>query len=178
MFSFLGIGEREKVKCAGGRVVFVYRDLDKAFPLVVMGTDTKAGGKAKATEYVDGNIEGHHKKKIEALLIELNQQNSSLMADFRTTYAVYASDPCNNAEFLKRNIENIRAKRDHLEALRLQLATLIDLAKNKPEKSDQIEAHIERLVSKILFDRDVASTVKELAEAETTAERMIAGEAE
>ena len=125
-------GKRYHVRCPDGSEKTVYRNIDDAFPLSIHGWkgDLAAEGRGIAGE--TAKLKGAYATKVQGLLFGLDELTQTLMLNFRSVYIVYISDPCGNAGFLLREVEKLVAEQQRVARLRIQVRTLLDLAKAKP----------------------------------------------
>jgi hypothetical protein len=141
--------KRHQVRCPDGSTKIIYKNIDQAFPLYIPGWKGDLKADIKALEQASANVGAAYESKIQGLLFSLDERNQSLMINFRTVYITFVSDPCNRSAFLERQIEKIIDEQNHLSRLKMQIYSLIELAKNHPKKSNEIFALFQQIVSQL-----------------------------
>ena len=137
-------GKTYTVKCPDGSEKTVHRNVDAAFPLFIKGWKGQLKGEGGVSadslgiEGLKGKVEGKYASHIDGLLYSINELNQSCMINFRTVYLTFASDPCGNAQFLRRQVEKIIAQQDRLTHLGIRVRALIELVRNRPNDTPQI----------------------------------------
>src|SRR6266850_7840771 len=126
------LGKSYRVKCPDGSSRSVYRSIDDAFPLSIQGWTGDLAAEARGMTGEAAKIKGAYATKVQGLLFGLDELTQTLVLNFRGIYMVYVSDPCGNSGFFQREVEKLVAEQQRLARLRIQVRTLLELAKAKP----------------------------------------------
>ena len=167
------------VRCPDGSKKTVYRDVNEAFPLYIHGwqgdLSANASGSAKAVgvEDLKSEIKGAYATKIHGLLFAIDEHTQSLMINFRNVYIAFTTDPCKNGDFLLRQVEKLVAEQQRISRWRIQVRTLIELAKNQPNETMQILTIFKEIAGDIGGAPAIEAAALEIAEARQLAEEWI-----
>jgi hypothetical protein len=170
-------GKSYSVRCPDGSTKTVYRDVNDAFPLFISGWqgDLSAGvtGSAKAAgiEELKGEMKGTYATKIQGLLFAIDDLTQTIMINFRSIYVTFASDPCSNGAFLQRQVEKLVAEQQRISRLRIQVRTLVELAKNQPKETVQILTMFKEVAGNIGGSVTAEAAVIEIVEARQLADK-------
>jgi hypothetical protein len=134
-----------KIKCGDGRVVYVYRNPDKAVPLALKGEKRSAKAAVEGLESVKANAGIEHEVQIDAILIKLNAANGSLMAEFYLSYIAFSSDPCHKPGYLQERIADLSQDRMALDTAIVKAGLLEKLLKKGAAAADINQAIKETL---------------------------------
>jgi hypothetical protein len=124
-----------EVRCPDGTARILHHDIDKAFPLVVRGSDTHMKTELNALKKASAKLDVENKSKIHALLYDFSDFNESLMVEFRSAYLVFQSNPCANADFFSSQVQTMIAEQARLKGIKLKIRAYIELVKLNPTNS-------------------------------------------
>jgi len=119
-----------KHKCPDGTIRIIHRNVDNAFPLFIQTAKSKTNADIQGIKGVKGRLSTEHQTKIEGVLYELNEMNSSLMMKFRSAYILFQSNPCGSHETFSVEILKINNEHHSMMILRTKIKGLLDLAGN------------------------------------------------
>jgi len=172
-------GKTYTVRCPDGSRKTVYRNIDDAFPLFIPGLqrDLSAsfGGSAKVAgvDKLKAEIKNEYVTKVQGLLFAIDELTQSLIVNFRSVYLTYASDPCNMAGFLQRQVEKVIAEQQRLTKHRLNVRVFIELAKNQPEKTLHILTMYKEIAGELGSAPALEATKMEIMEARQLADKWV-----
>ncbi len=137
-------GKTYSQRCPDGSIKTVYRNIDDAFPLFIPGWqgDVTAGAGASAAAAglgdVKAEVKGAYASKVQAVVFAIDELTQTVMINFRSVYLAFATDPCANSDFLRREIEKLVAEQQRIARLRIQAKALIELARAQPDQTVEI----------------------------------------
>ncbi len=164
-----------QVRCRDGSVKTVYKKVDDAFPLCIQGWNADLSAAAKILDKVNAEVKAEYATAIHGLLYALDELNQGLMMTFRAAYVVYQNDPCQHGLFFEREVAKLLDEQRRLRALKVQVDGLIQMAKLKPEHSEdflRVLVHVLDRMGTLLVPQ--ATSIK-IAEARRLAKRMTGG---
>jgi hypothetical protein len=171
MREWLGFGKTYRVKCPGGHVAIIYRDVNDAFPFALSDVERKMSGSGSVASQADLDVSAEYRSGVSNILFAIDELNSSQIMDFRAAYSAFMSNPCENGPYLERASERIRQERNALIRLRMQAATVLQLIRENPDRSDAIAPLFNELL-RTLNVPDAASTVRAIHDARAEAHEM------
>jgi reverse gyrase len=145
-------GDYRKVKCKDGSVVFVLKDLGKAFSVHAPSIDFNLKTALNTSQQMlSPEVKVKLKKEVEQIFEKLDAIHIDAMQKFIMAYNVFMIDPCNkkSAQFLTETVEKIQKSSDELRELVIEVNNL-----NEHRNSDstiitsitkKINAHIANL---------------------------------
>lgn len=134
-----------KVSCPDGRVVYVYKNVESAFRSYVREPSIRFGAKLDLLGEVSGAISGEVASRVDRLVNLHDSQVAHIFIEFRIAYEVFKSDPCNQNEFLGREVERILQAYRRLRHFNAGIHGLIGLVRANPEDTDRIAKTFEEL---------------------------------
>jgi hypothetical protein len=135
-----------KHRCPDGTIRIIHRNVDTAFPLFIETANNKTNINLDGIKGFKGKIKNDYKTKIEGVLYELNEMNSSLMMKFRSAYILFQSNPCSSYEIFTSEIMKINSEHQNLMVLRTKIKGLIDLAGNNSIEEKSLSSGILKLI--------------------------------
>lgn len=167
-------GKTHRIRCPDGTERIVHKNVDDAFPLHIPGWTAKTGAEADYLKQVSGKLSAEYATEVKGLLYSLDEQNQSLMMGFRAVYIMFQSNPCGNADSLRRQIEKMIDDQQRLTAIRIQMRTVIELATNRAGDPTIITAF--REIAGLLGNRSQGEiAAKAIDESREAAHRWIEG---
>jgi hypothetical protein len=109
-----------KVKCPDGPK-YIYRNPANAFPITLKNISTNIQGAVEGLQSASANASVEHRREIQTLLIQLDESNRSMQADFAAAYTAFASDPCHDPGYLQRRVNELQSDRQHITQLLIQV---------------------------------------------------------
>jgi len=162
-------------KCPDGTVRIIHKNLDEAFPLSVKDKKGTTNVDIAAQKLGSAKLKTEYETKIRGLLFSINEQNQSLMINFRFAYAAFQADPCNNNGFITRQAEHFSQGQQRLMELKTQITGLITLAESYPNNPERVLPLYNEIVGKIGGYAAVTATVAAIKEGEQDAKKWIKG---
>lgn len=162
-----------KVKCTDGREITVHRNLDDAFPLHIPGLKASLKASGSFLNKASAGASSEYASAIQGLLFSIDELNSGLMMTFRGVYLLYSSDPCNNSEFFKREVERLNEEQRSLRTLRLQIDGLIQLAQLQPNDHQEITRMFIKIMDTYPSIRAPLATEDRIRHATQIAQEMV-----
>jgi hypothetical protein len=132
--------------CPDGSTRIIHRNIDKAFPLHIQTADHKTNFDFKGIKGLKGKLSRDYKSKIEGVLFELNDLNSSLMMKFRSAYVLLQTNPCGGYEIFSNEILKINNEHHDMLVLRTKIKGLIDLAGDNKVQALELYNGIVKLI--------------------------------
>lgn len=157
-----------KIRCKDGSIKTFIKDIDKAFPLSLRDYNTRLNTEITAQQEATVKLDAEFASKIQGLLYNITEENKSIMLEFRTTYIGYQSDPCNNNNFLIRQIEKASKRQQKITELKLKIGGLISLATAQPNNRKEFMTLYQEIVN------DVRGSAPEAAKIEIAENRTLA----
>lgn len=135
--------KRFKRKCPDGTIHWVYRNINDAFPLIVVDKDTSFNSKVNVEGVGQTELGTKYVSKIKGLLFELDSANQNIMIEFRAVYSVYQGEPCGNAKFYSTKISEIIEDHKNLRQLKTKIEGLVSiLSTNNISESGFVNAFL------------------------------------
>jgi len=164
------------VTCPDGTTHEVYKNIDHVFPLFFGEVEASIGTKINTEVAGDGELSGKYRKKVDALLFNIDDLNSSAMFGFRATYMTYQSSPCLKHEFLSTEVSKINEENRRLRALKMQIFGFVEMARTSSGSPVELARLYTELVSKIGTRGTIeASVVAEEMKSATEAAKSLSG---
>ncbi len=160
-------------KCPDGTIRIIYKNIDHAFPLSIKDQKGTIDGELSLEQVKTGKLKAEYESKITGLLFNINEQNQSLMINFRFAYAAFQADPCGNNGFITRQSEHFSFGQQRLMELKTQISGLITLAESYPNNPEKVLPIYYDIVGKIGNNSGVAATVVAIAENRELANKWI-----
>src|SRR5436189_4690054 len=107
-----------KHKCPDGTVRIIHKNMDDAFPLSVMDKKESVNADLASKKLGTAKLKTEYESKIKGLLFNINEQNQSLMINFRFAYAAFQADPCGNNAFITRQAEQFSVGQQKITELK------------------------------------------------------------
>jgi hypothetical protein len=164
-----------RVKCKDGSVKTVYKNVGDAFPLCIPGWKGDLSAAGKVLDKANADLKAEYATAIHGLLYALDELNQGLMMTFRAAYVVYQNDPCEHAPFFEREVAKLLDEQRRLRALKVQIDGLIQLAKQKPEHSEEFARIMANVVDRFGTLLLPQATSKRIADARKLTKRMAEG---
>lgn len=142
---FLPFQTKKTIKCPDGTTRIIYRYAKDAFPFEVFDTKSKSEINTKMPDVADLNVSGEYAHTLNALLMKIDETNSSLMMLFRAAYVVFEANPCQNDEDFKSEVRDIRLGDQKNTLLKLKYDALLKIISQAPNDTVQIN----RILSEI-----------------------------
>lgn len=160
-------------KCPDGTIRIIHKNFDHAFPLSVK--DKKGSFDSGLTSKNLGNakLKADYENKIKGLLFSINEQNQSLMINFRFAYAAFQADPCGNNTFITRQSELFSLGQQRLMELKAQITGLITLAESFPNNPEKVLPMYHDIIGKIGNHSGLEATVKAIEDNRELANKWI-----
>lgn len=170
------LGKSYRVKCPDGSTKTVYRNVNDAFPLSIDGWKGDLAAEAKGVAGEAAKIKGAYATKVQGLLFGLDELTQTLVLNYRSVYMVYVSDPCGNAGFFQREVQKLVAEQQRIARLRIQVRTLIEIAKVKTVDAGAFLDLFRELAGGVGGSSIPAAVEAEILEARQIADRWAGGE--
>jgi hypothetical protein len=159
MFSF----RFRTVTCPDGMTHYVYRNPSKAFPLALKNASAQLSASVKALEGVQAGVSAENKSSVSALLIRLDETNSTMQSEFNAVYQVWASSPCSDPQYLRRKVDEILETRRNLQEVLIQARTIENLISSGQTGQPLMEAI--QLALQLTRPPEVQKLISDIAEA-------------
>ena len=124
MFHWNHCSRMYVVRCENGSEKHVYRRVDDAFPLELVGFDVRAAGRFKDAFQDQAELKVKASKMVDAQLFSISERNNGLMMEFRAVYVVFQGDPCKQHEFFSKQVKKIIKEQRKLRALDAKITNL------------------------------------------------------
>ena len=134
------------VKCPGDSDKRVYKNPNDAYPLAIKAYEANISAKTSSVLTNSARISGKFRKKVAALLVDLGQNDGTLIIDYRAAYVVFQSDPCKYSDYLVWKTNLISAEHQRLKRLNLKIRAFMELANDRNTSSpEKLAADIKTL---------------------------------
>lgn len=160
-------------RCPDGTIRIIHKNFDHAFPLSIKDQKGSIDLGIKSKQVGSGKLKADYDNKIKGLLFNINEQNQSLMINFRFAYAAFQADPCGNNAFLTRQSEHFSLGQQRLMELKAQITGLITLAESYPSNPEKVLPMYHEIVGKIGDYSGREATVKAIEENREQATKWI-----
>lgn len=163
---------KHKVKCPDGSVRYVYRNIDKAFPMFLGDIKNEISAGIKNKEFGSANATKKYNSDIRSILIQIDETNQSMMLNFRVAYIGFESNPCQNSEKFNADLDEIRRCGQHNHELKVKVNAIIrylELGGNHSKEIETILCEISASYPQIALP---SAAALEMREAEKNAGEM------
>ncbi|WP_294324706.1 hypothetical protein [uncultured Chryseobacterium sp.] len=165
-----------KHKCPDGTVRIIHKNIDHAFPLSLKENNKSFSGDLDVENIGNGKLKAEYQNKIKGLLFSINEQNQSLMINFRFAYAAFQADPCGNNSFITRQSELFSLGQQRLMELKTQITGLITLAESYPNNPEKVLPMYRNIIDKMSNSSSNTATVQAIVENREAANKWIKGQ--
>jgi|GEM_PF-4977586 len=110
-------GKERRVRCPDGTYRYVYKDAERAFPLIAREWEKKAKAAADTLNQIKLEVGVEMASRIQGLLFQLDKHNASVQQKCCAVYVVYKVDPCGKDVWLEREILSILEQESFLRRL-------------------------------------------------------------
>jgi len=163
-----------KHRCPDGTHRIIHRNIDDAFPLALKGVQAKIElDLAKLTDSAAGTLGTEYRESIAGLLYSLGDLNQSLMMGFRAVYAAYQADPCNNSEFLTRQVARMVEETQRHTEIQVRISGLIGLAQTDGIEREETQPIFRELVREVGGGSVMLAAAADVEQAKEDARRWI-----
>lgn len=164
-----------KIKCPDGTTRIVHKSIDDVFPLSIGEGKSKLDGTLKVPEIVDAKFGAEISNAIKSAMFSIDENNNSLILEQRAAYSGYATNPCGQANWYQRRIEDLSNRRHFLQQQARVLDALLTLAQRPTASSDQILGMLGQIVDRLSPEEAALITVNAMDRSERTAIEMTHG---
>lgn len=164
-----------KLKCPDGTTRIVHKNIDDVFPLSVSDTNAKFNGDLKLPETIDAKLGAEISNAIKSVMFSIDGNNSSLVLEQRAAYSGYQSNPCAQADWYQRRIEDLSNRRHRLQEQERLLNALMSLAQRPTADADRLIGLLGQLVDKLPPEEAALLTIDAMDHSERTAIEMTKG---
>lgn len=151
-----------RVKCADGTTRVVYKDVNRAIPIELRSTTTKAKASVDGLGAASADVSASRANDVRNVLISLSDRNESLVLNYRMAYLSFMSNPCGGFEEFQSFNREVTREQNQLVKAQMLANTLIELARRGSGTPD-----FERLYSQIVDllgpDQHTAPMASEIA---------------
>lgn len=137
---FLPFQMKKTIRCPDGSTRIIYRKVNDAFPFEVFDTKASAKTDSKLPDITDLAVSGEYERTLNALLMKIDETNSSLMMLFRAAYVAFEANPCQNDKDFKKDVRDIRLANERNTLLKLKYAALLKILSQTPHNKVKIDS--------------------------------------
>ncbi|MCX7098255.1 MAG: hypothetical protein NTV43_10180 [Methylococcales bacterium] len=129
--------------------MLVYKHVNEAFPLELKDIKNGFDANIDVSKHLKGRVKTQYETRIKELLFNIDEQNNSLMLNFRSVYVVFQGDPCNSHDYLKQQIGVLNRNNMQLNALKVKVKLLIEYAKAHPNNPEKLQPLYNEIIGEI-----------------------------
>jgi hypothetical protein len=145
-----GFWTTRTVDCPDGSVKEVFRNPDRAFPLIAKDWSARFKAAVKALEGVQGSLGVELKSQVAGVFFLLTKTNGTMQMKLHAIYVVYMGDPCKWDDWMKGEVQKVIDTESDLRKIELAIERLRSSPPTSLQTSgDQVRRIVEELTESV-----------------------------